>query len=238
MYFFKILNIVMVIGLKNGIIKKRFICGDFMNYEEMFEFVRKTLEDADSLYSKKYSFRNRFEHIKRVFNWCERILPDYPLCNKEVCLTSCIFHDVGYAKGKENHANESAKIFINYAVEHKFDYEFTMEVANNISLHSNKELLNDKSTSEELILLLEADLLDEEGAIGIAWDLLGEGAKNPTSYKNGLDCIYEHSAHILNQEYMITPLAKKYWEDKKAFVKRFIEELRKDLFISEQKEEQ
>ena len=78
---------------------------------------------------------------------------------------------------------------------------------------------------------MEADLLDEEGALGIAWDLMARGIDNPLSYYDAIHVLNEHSAHILNQNYMLTPKAKAYWEEKKQFVKEFIEQMEKDLFI-------
>ncbi|UKI49887.1 MAG: hypothetical protein L6U99_15130 [Clostridium sp.] len=80
-----------------------------------------------------------------------------------------------------------------------------------------------KKSSDELVLMLEADLLDEEGALGIAFDLLSAGAKMPTSYQNGLLEIMSHTAHIMGQNPMKTSIAKKYWEEKKQLVKTFID---------------
>lgn len=204
-----------------------------MNHTEMLKFVKKTLEDGNAIRSSNpcFGFRNRYEHTKRVYNWCMRIMDDFPDCDREMVLVSAIFHDVGYAKNKENHAHESAKLFIEYAELHNLDYEFTMRTAYLISLHSNKELLQEGNIPDELIILLEADLLDEEGAMGIAWDLMGEGAKNPTSFEQGLQSLWSHSGHILHQEYMVSPLAKKYWKEKQDFVREFIKNLSSDLFI-------
>ncbi len=204
-----------------------------MNHTEMLLFVKKTLEEGNAIRSSNpcFGFRNRYEHTKRVYQWCLRIMNDFPKCDKEMVLVSAIFHDIGYAQNKENHAHESAKLFIDFATKHNLDYEFTMRVANLISLHSDKDLLQDKSIPEELIILLEADLLDEEGALGIAWDLMGEGAKNPVSFEQGLQSLMDHSSHILHQEYMVSPLAKKYWKEKQDFVREFIKKLSSDLFI-------
>jgi uncharacterized protein len=40
--------------------------------------------------------------------------------------------------------------------------------------HSNKQLMTAKGTPLELILLMEADLLDETGALSIVWDCMME----------------------------------------------------------------
>ncbi len=204
-----------------------------MDYTEMLEFVEKYLLSKDALIDRRFPFRNRFEHSKRVYQWCLRLLPDCPNCDKNVVLTAAIFHDIGYGVSKINHAEESAEIFRDYAESHHFDDTFIDKTAQIISLHSYKERLKE-CLQEELILLMEADLLDEEGALGIVWDLLAEGENRPQSYHRALEVIEQHSAHILSQDYMVTPLAKKFWEEKQDVVKRYIKEMKKDLFIEEE----
>lgn len=204
-----------------------------MNYEEMLLFVKRYLETRKAIRSKNanFSFRNRFEHIQRVYRWCLRLLEECPNCDREMVLTAAIFHDVGYAHNAENHASESAEIFIQYAQQQEMDYEFTLRTAEIIALHSDKTLLQQSSTPLELILLLEADLLDEEGALGIAWDLMGEGAGYPDCFERALRAVEGHSGHILHQEYMVTPLAKKYWKEKQELVRGFLHALSEDLFL-------
>lgn len=204
-----------------------------MNHNDMFSFVKKTLLENNAINhtSAKFPFRNRFKHIKRVYNWCLKLLEDDILVDKEVVLVSAIFHDVGYAKGKMGHALSSVEIFKEYAEYNGIDVDFQNKVIDVISKHSMKKYLDDPNSSMELIILLEADLLDEEGALGIVWDLLAEGKKEPDDYAKALDAINEHSAHIFNQDFMVTPLAKRIWEEKKDFVKKFIEELSNDLFL-------
>lgn len=207
-----------------------------MSYDDMFLYVKKLLDDNNAIHSKSFSFRNRYTHIVRVYKWCMRILSDFPNCNKDILLTSAIFHDVGYAYGQKNHAENSANIFKEYAVNNGFSTDFIDLVYYNIINHSDKTLLNDPNTNKELILLLEADLLDEEGNLGIVWDLLAEGGRNPSSYEDALQALWSHSGHILNQDYMVTPIARMYWDEKKNYVKNFIAGLENDLFLEDKNE--
>jgi len=85
----------------------------------------------------------------------------------------------------------------------------------------------------ELIILLEADLLDEEGSMGIVWDLLAAG-KDADSYVSAIKQIKSHSIHILSQDFMVTPSAIKIWDEKKNLVKDFISQLYEDLFLEEE----
>lgn len=206
-----------------------------MNYEAMLEFVKNLLSSSGAIKSNNphHQFRDRYEHTRRVYNWAKLILSDFKGCNEKAALTAAIFHDVGYSMGKENHAINSAIIFEEYAKENNLEPHLTKIVVDAISKHSNKSLVKDPKSSKELILLLEADLLDEEGAIGIVWDLLSSGSKKIDSYYKALDEIYIHSGHILEQDYMVTPIAKAYWEEKKRIVKHFIESFTFDLFLEE-----
>jgi len=202
----------------------------------MLFYVKDILEKNNAIKPHKPNqcFRNRYEHSVRVYKWAKRLAKDYENIDLNICLTACIFHDVGYAYGKDNHPINSAKIFNEYALLNNFDKNFTKKVSDIILVHSDKNLLKDPNSSHELIILLEADLMDEEGALGIVWDLFSEGMNLPQSFDCGLDTLYKHSAHILNQDYMVTPLAKKIWNEKKELVKDFILQLKEDLFYLEE----
>lgn len=203
------------------------------NYNDMLEYVEKTLVENNGIKSKNpiLSFRNRFSHIKRVYGWAKRLVTEYEEINKDAVLVASIFHDVGYGEwGKELHPFISAKIFKEYAVKNNFDENFIDIVYYLILNHSHKELLG-TDISLELTILMEADLLDEEGSLGLVFDLLAEGAKHPGSYNSVLDEIMIHSAHILDQDFMVTELGKKYWNEKKDIIKTFLDSLKFDLFL-------
>ncbi|MDE6013797.1 MAG: HD domain-containing protein, partial [Anaeroplasmataceae bacterium] len=149
-----------------------------LDTKEMFDYVEHILIQNGGLKSKKkhLGFRNRLEHIKRVYGWAERILPGVENCNKDMVLTAAIFHDIGYTnKDNDEHAALGAELFLEYAKKHDMDEYFSSCVADLIRAHSNKDLLKLADTPKELIVLIEADLMDEEGALGLVFDLLAEG---------------------------------------------------------------
>ncbi len=202
-----------------------------IDFDDMLDYVEKALfeNDEERRQKSRHSFRSRFQHTKRVLGWCKRIECDLEV-DKNILYTSAIFHDIGYSKGQDGHAYHSSIMFREYASVHSFESEFTEKVAYIIARHSDKSLLKDKNSPNELIILLEADLLDEEGALGITWDLMARGAKHSISYQEALDELMTHSGHILVQDYMVTPTAIRIWEEKKKFVKNFIDNLKYDLF--------
>lgn len=203
-----------------------------MDYDKMLKYVKEKLEEHNAIKSKKplHHFRSRYTHTERVYKWCKRIIVDKPNCNEEILYTAAIFHDIGYCLGQDGHAHNSVGFFVEYAKENNFDSEFIDKVSYIIYNHSDKKLLNDPNSSDELVLLLEADLLDEEGALGVVWDIMAEGNRDTSTYYTALNEVWNHSAHIFNQDYMVTPTAKEYWLRKQQFVRSFILELENDLF--------
>ncbi len=205
-----------------------------LDYQDMLAYALETLTKNEGIKSAKPQlfFRNRYEHIVRVYGWTKRILPGVQNCLADVVLTAAIFHDIGYRDFHgNNHAELGKELFQEYAAAHQLEYGFTKQVSDLILMHSNKALLCNPETPIELVVLMEADLLDEEGALGIVFDLLAEGYKKPESYTSVFQEIMLHSAHILEQNYMVTPLAKKYWDEKKTFIEKFIKDLKFDLFM-------
>lgn len=205
-----------------------------INYEEMFRYVKNILIKNEGIKSLKpqLGFRNRFEHTRRVFGWAKRILPGVENCNEAVVLSACIFHDCGYQKNQvEDHAILSERYFREYAIKNAFEKNFIEQVSSLILVHSDKKRMYLKESPIELVILLEADLLDEEGALGLVFDLLAEGFQCPDSYTTVFNEIMIHSAHILNQDYMVTPLAKRAWFEKKCLIEQFITQLKSDLFM-------
>ena len=206
-----------------------------MRYKDMLDFVEAKLIEGNGIKSTRpyQTFRNRFEHTKRVLGWAKRIADDLPNVDEEVLFTSAIFHDVGYASGKEDHAINSANMFLEYAKANGFKQEFIDKVYYCVINHSHKRFLTDETASPELILLLEADILDEEGAMAITWDLMTVGEMIPTDFKEGYDMLMKYSIRILSQDMMVTPKAKVYWENKKELVRKFLSSLKEDLFIED-----
>ncbi|MBQ7641104.1 MAG: HD domain-containing protein [Acholeplasmatales bacterium] len=205
-----------------------------MDFIKMKQYLKETLEKNDAILDKRHNltFRNRYEHSLRVFKWVKRLSVDFDNFDYDVALTAALFHDIGYAHGHCDHNIGSSKIFLEYANENNFDKGFTEKVNYIILNHSDKKMLK-SSKNIEFIVVLEADLLDEEGSLGIVWDLLAAGQKNAKSYLDAINEIKKHSIHILSQDYMVTPTAIKIWDEKKNLVKDFISQLYEDLFVEE-----
>ena len=206
-------------------------------FEKEMEYVVNFLHEnkGNDSRRKAETFRKRDTHMQRVLKWASKIVNELEESEKlKIDTTSlylaCLFHDIGYGfeTYKNSHPLQSGKIWKDYAKD-KYDSNTIEYVYFLITRHSNKELFEDNSTPIELVILMEADWLDEEGAMSICWDLMVEGQNNPQSYEEALKRIKKYSAHILLDCPMVTNPAKCFWKHKQKVVKNFIDELESDL---------
>ncbi len=208
-------------------------------FEKEIDYVKKYLlaHNGDISRRSQETFRHRSEHVIRVKNWCEKIIESLSIEKKksldiEAIYLAAIFHDVGYGSEhfKNSHGIEGAMIFKEYALNNNYDINLINKVYNMIYIHQDKSLI-DKKINEELLILMEADMLDEEGSMSIVWDLLTLGQTFPQSYEEALFKLEDYSAKILNRNPMKHELAYKAWENKQKLVRMFIDNLKEDLFI-------
>ncbi|MGV3025015.1 HD domain-containing protein [Clostridium thermobutyricum] len=205
-------------------------------YNKMFNFVKTYLVDNDAeKFNFGSNFRNRSEHISRVFMWSKRLLDDRYTINVEALLTAAIFHDIGYAVNSNNlsPAENSAILCEKYLTKEGFDFEFINLVTYLIKNHSNKELLTNEEVPIELILLIEANLLDETGALSIISDSMFEGSLDEQSYYKTYHQIITYSYNNLKTNPMVTQKAKMFWKEKQKLTKLFIEQLAFDIGLLE-----
>ncbi|NLJ80442.1 MAG: HD domain-containing protein [Firmicutes bacterium] len=200
-------------------------------YKQMFKFVKDTLKaSGGEQCPRHYAFRRRSEHIRRVFTWAQRLLAETDAkINHEAVLAAALFHDVGHGAEDRLHAEEGAAICKKYLSEQGFEENFIEFVVYLVKNHANKNLLFQEGTPLELIILMEADLLDETGALSLVWDSMAEGAQQDQSFEKALARIKTYSARILESNPMRTPAAKRFWMAKQALVEDFVEHLCFDL---------
>lgn len=119
-----------------------------------------------------------------------------------------IFHDVGYTVLSEDHAKSNADICRKYLIDNHYDAKYD-EVYEIIINHDNKELLHAQNTSIEQILMIEADNLDESGALSVLRDALAVGATPNVSYNTAYERIRKHP--VTEQKisnFSVTPTAR------------------------------
>jgi uncharacterized protein len=206
-------------------------------YEEIQQYMKETLEGNDdgATKSTRFPFRKRSEHINRVFIWATRLLDGEPEINQDAVQIAALFHDIGYAVSAHgaDHAEHSAALCEKYLLEKGYDTEFICFVTYLVRNHSNKELLTEMGTPPELIVLMEADLLDETGALSIVWDCMMEGAQPIQSFDKTYRHIQNYSKKSVSANPMVTAKAKAFWERKQTLMEEFVGQLAFDLGIEE-----
>jgi uncharacterized protein len=181
-------------------------------YNEMLGFVKNILikNDGEATKINEIPFRKRSEHIKRVYNWAVRLVGKNSKIDREAVLVASIFHDSGYAISIESteHAKNSAIICRQYLKEHGYKIGRIDFITYLVENHSNKFILENENTPIELVILMEADLLDETGALSIIWDCMMEGNSKDQSFEKTHDHIKRYSGKILDRNPMRTDLGK------------------------------
>lgn len=211
-----------------------------VDYNAIIHFAQQALTEKMSDAQEGYPFRRRFMHTLRVVRWTQRLLeaePDIQV-DKDVLFTSAICHDVGYARSSEGHANCSQEMTVQYL---RYEYpgalsdEFIRRVQYIIQNHSNKSWLPEGESAlapMELILLMEADLLDECGALAIVWDSMAEGMQEYQSFEKTYMRIKEHGQRFISRQPMATQAATHFWRERQELMQDFIDQLELDLAVN------
>ena len=202
-------------------------------YEEYLKYVKNYLIEHNGYAPPNplMAFRTKYQHTLRVFGWAKRLAEGRKDVDIDVLYTAAIFHDIGYSsEGKESHAERGANAFYEYGIKTKMELPFIEKVKNLILLHSSKELLKEKDISIELTLLMEADMLDEEGALRMVWYTLDKGISGANTYED----VYKHIVMGNNKRLvnpMVTEKAKYYWDEKQKLVEVFTKQLEDDIKV-------
>ena len=214
------------------------------DYRGMLAFVRQTLEGnrtegENGIGAHKQEFGyTRYEHTKRVLGWAKRLYdltPDKTGLRYEDLMTATIFHDVGRAvsiRTGVDHAKAGVPITRDWLLAHGYDPERAEYIAGLVGAHSEKGRMHDPDIDRNLLMLMEADLLDDMGLLGIVMDTLIVRARkeDATFY----DC-YNHYArytHPMQHDCpLVTPEGKALWDEKTGDTDRFLEKFRKDILL-------
>ena len=189
---------------------------------------------SGNLRAKKIGY-SRSEHIMRVCNWARKLYNAYPdksVVDFEVLSIAAIFHDVGYCRESDNHAKVSSEICREYLLEKGYPLSKTELVCDVIARHSDKNAIHD-DIPIELVLLLEADMMDDMGAMGLVIDVWMEAACGENvSFQSILRHMEKYTlAEMRRENPMRTDEGRRIWEEKKALTEAFVESYKEDFSI-------
>lgn len=196
-----------------------------MDYTKVIEFVKEMT--AHNGRPDNYPFRSRFEHIMRVYRWAIKLQAKEG-GDLEIITLAALFHDIGW-EPERPHAEVSAEIAVEYLVEQGYDESRIGRIGDIIMRHC------DKDTEEELSLecrvVMDADLLDEVGAMSVLWDSMATAGEDESSYKKAYYRIKNY--YRVNQPKIRrckTTAGRLEYARRMKCIEEFLNELERELF--------
>ena len=207
-----------------------------INYETLFDYVKEALAvyDEHGGVARTGIKFSRYEHTERVYRWMMILAEEFSYeIDMESLQIATIFHDIGYSFNKESmrtHAQDGAVLAREYLESIGYPEEKREFICNLIHRHSDKAVLHEEDTPMELILLMEADLLDDTGAHAIIMDTWIRTTKENMSFEAILEHVKMFSWRQMQENPMRTEKARRIWEEKKELTNKFVESLTVDLY--------
>ncbi|MGS0972185.1 MAG: HD domain-containing protein [Candidatus Izemoplasmataceae bacterium] len=193
--------------------------------EKALQFIKDSIEKHNR---PSHPFRSRYRHTLRVLMWVERLQKELG-GDLEILTYSTILHDCAW-NDKENHAVTSYRVAKDFLDGFELEEEFKSKVLEGVLHHNQNDTLG---LCKESYILMDADELDEVGAICIFWDTLAENHENDTmSYKSALLRIKRYIPDLYkNIPKFHFDYALDVYNRKLKFMEDFIKEAEEELEI-------
>lgn len=196
-----------------------------MNYAEVIEFVRK--QTAENGRPPNYPFRSRFEHTMRVYRWAIKLQSKLG-GDLDIIVLAALLHDIGWDEVRP-HGEVGAEIAVDYLDSLGVDQEKIAKIGEIIMMHSDKD--TEAELSLECRIVMDADLLDEVGAVGILWDAMATAQEDEASYKRAYYRI--KNFYRINKPKIKrckTDAGRVEYNKRMQLIEEFIFQLEKELF--------
>ena len=196
-----------------------------MNYAEVIEFVRK--QTAENGRPPNYPFRSRFEHTMRVYRWAIKLQSKLG-GGLDIIVLAALLHDIGWDEVRP-HGEVGAEIAVDYLDSLGVDPEKIAKIGEIIMMHSDKD--TEAELSLECRIVMDADLLDEVGAVGILWDAMATAQEDEASYKRAYYRI--KNFYRINKPKIKrckTDAGRVEYNKRMQLIEEFIFQLEKELF--------
>lgn len=200
-----------------------------MNYTTIIQYVKE--QTSTNNRPVNYPFRDRFEHTMRVYRWAIKLQAKMG-GDIEIISLAALLHDIGWDEKQEvSHADISAQMAADFLVEMDYDPKKIGRICEIIRRHEDQDTKDELSL--ECQIVMDADLLDELGAVGVLWDAMA------TAVMLGDEASYKKAYARIRQYYKInmpkrsrakTKAGKREYQRRMDFVQNFIAELERELF--------
>ena len=196
-----------------------------MDYTKSMEYVKAMT--AQNGRPANYPFRSRYEHIMRVYRWAIKLQAKEG-GDLEIITLAALFHDIGWEEGRP-HEEVSAEMAVEYLAEQGYDEAKIGRIGNIILRHNDKDTEDDLSI--ECRVLMDADLLDEVGAMSVLWDSMATACEDESSYKKAYYRIKNY--YRINQPKIRrckTATGRSEYTKRMKCIEEFLNELERELF--------
>ena len=212
-------------------------------FKEMLTYVSDRLEKSETENPKGPKmeiYYSRADHTKRVLAWVLRLYnmaEDKEQIRFEDLVIATIFHDVGREHapvGAVPHALAGVPITEEYLKGNGYPEERIKYICSLVAEHSDKHRMKDADLDRGLLMLMEADLMDDMGAAGIVMDCMITESRNPQAcFEDCLDHMTRYTLRIQEESNpMVTPAARQIWDEKTRLVRNFVTAYRRDLELA------
>ena len=175
-----------------------------------------------------FPFRSRYEHTMRVYRWAIK-LQAIEGGDLEIITLAALLHDIGW-DAERPHGDVGAEMAIEYLLSLGYDDEVKLgRIGEIIRIHTEKDTTDDLSL--ECRVVMDADLLDEVGAVSVLWDSMATAAEEDASYKKAYQRI--KNFYRVNKPKIRrckTNAGRREYEKRMDIIESFLEELEKELY--------
>lgn len=196
-----------------------------MNYSEVIEYVKKmTTENGRP---SNYPFRSRYEHTMRVYRWAIKLQAKLG-GDIDIIALAALLHDIGW-DSERPHEEVGAELAVEFLDSIGVEPEIIKRVGEIIMIHEDKD--TEAELSLECKIVMDADLLDEVGAVSVIWDAMATACEDEASYKKAYYRIKNY--YRINKPKIRrckTDAARAEYTKRMQLLESYINQLEKELF--------
>lgn len=193
-------------------------------HREIMEYVKEKI--ASNGRTSLHPFRDRFQHTRRVYTWAER-LQALEGGDLQVIQIAALFHDAGWDIARP-HQEVGAELAREYLTKNSYPELVIEKVVQAVANHNQRS--SEVPLPIECYIIMDADFLDEVGAITVLWDSMSTMLECEPSYFKAYERICHYFAENKARECRLkTVSGRRFYRERLAFLENFIQHLEFEL---------
>lgn len=174
-------------------------------------------------------FRDRFQHTLRVYAWAERLqaLEGGDLQTVQI---AALFHDAGWDE-EIPHQQVSAALARDYLTKHGYTDADIEKVV--LAMANHNQRTSQEPLPIECCIVMDADFLDEVGALTAVWDCMSTALESDPSYLKAFERMSRYLEKNKSKEHLLrTEGGRRFYRERLAFLEHFIKNLAFELGLT------